>query len=134
MGGSMEIVTLARPYDCIYGRPRIERVEPALFRRRYFRHCMACGFCRDSCCQYGVDVDPDNARRILAHADALRAWIALPPEQWFGEEREDADYPTGRVLRTAVVDGACVFLRRDARGCQLHRHALDQGLDYHTLK
>ncbi len=130
----MDIVALARSYPSIYGRPIIERVEARLFRRRYFRHCMACGFCGDSCCRYGVDVDPENAARILAHADGLSAWIALPPERWFGEERDDLEYPTGRVLRTTVVDGACVFLRRDGRGCQLHRFALERGLDYHLLK
>ena len=73
--------------------------------------------------------------RILAHADALEPIIGRAREQWFGEVvLRDADFPGGAATRTAVVNGGCVFLRNDARGCMLHAFALDRGEDYHTLK
>ena len=73
--------------------------------------------------------------RILAHADALEPIIGLPREEWFGEVVvRDADFPGGATTRTAVVNGGCVFLRRDARGCTLHAFAVDRGEDYHAIK
>lgn len=113
----------------------IHRVDPAIFHRRYFGHCLACGFCRDACCQHGVDVSLGERDRILAQADALEPLVGVPRAHWFlGEIQHDADFAGGTATRTAVVNGGCVFLRRDARGCALHAHALAQGADYHAIK
>ncbi len=96
---------------------------------------MTCTFCHDACCQHGVDVAIGERDRILAHADALEPMVGLPRDAWFRERvTEDADFPGGAATRTAVVNGACVFLRRDARGCLLHAFALERGEDYHGLK
>jgi hypothetical protein len=46
----------------------------------------------------------------------------------------DADFPGGAATRTAVVDGRCVFRKRNARGCALHGFALERGEDYHAIK
>lgn len=113
----------------------IHRVDPAIFHRRYFGHCLACGFCRDSCCQHGVDVALVERDRILVHADALEPLVGIPRDRWFVPGvQSDADFPGGAATRTAVVDGGCVFLRRDARGCALHGYALSRGEDYHAIK
>jgi Fe-S-cluster containining protein len=110
-------------------------VDPAIFHRRYFGHCLKCDFCHDACCSHGVDVAIVERDRILAHADALEPMVGLPRERWFREGAvEDADFPGGGATRTAVVNGGCVFLRRDARGCVLHAFALERGEDYHHVK
>lgn len=113
----------------------IHRVDPAIFRRRYFALCLQCGFCGDACCQHGVDVAVDERDRILAQADVLEPLVGVPRDQWFRlDVAADPDFPGGAATRTAVVNGGCVFLRRDARGCALHAFAVDRGTDYHAIK
>lgn len=113
----------------------IREVDPAIFHRRYFGHCLACGFCDDACCRHGVDVAVAERDRILAEADRLEPIVGVPRAMWFREGVEpDADFPGGAATRTAVIEGRCVFRRRDARGCALHAHALERGTDYHEIK
>ena len=96
---------------------------------------MACSFCADWCCTHGVDVSVVERDRILARADELAPLVPLPRERWFIEElTPDPDFPGGASTRTAVVDGGCVFLRRDGRGCLIHGALLAAGEDYHALK
>jgi hypothetical protein len=110
-------------------------VDAAIFQRRYYGHCMACGFCGDSCCQHGVDVSVVERDRILAAADHLEPLVGVPRTEWFVDGLvADADFPGGAATRTRVVDGGCVFLRRGARGCSLHASAMARGEDYHVLK
>jgi Fe-S-cluster containining protein len=113
----------------------IRQVDTAIFHRRYFGLCLACSFCGDACCQHGVDVAIVERDRILAHADALEPIVGVPREHWFTPVVvADADFPGGAATRTAVMNGGCVFLRRDARGCALHAFALERGEDYHAIK
>lgn len=129
------MIPLARAYAARGGAPVIREVDPTIFQRRYFGHCLQCGFCRDACCQHGVDVSLAERDRILAHADALEALVGLSRDRWFTTSvTQDADFPGGAATRTAVVDGGCVFLRREGRGCTLHAFALERGDDYHTIK
>ena len=73
--------------------------------------------------------------RILARAGDIAPRVASPPSAWFEPALSvDADFPGGAATRTTVVDGRCVFLRRDARGCVLHAISLENGDDYHELK
>lgn len=110
-------------------------MDDDIFRRRYYGHCLACGFCRDACCYHGVDVSLVERDRILAHADALEPIVGLPRDRWFTHDTEqDDDFPGGAATRTAVVDGGCVFLRRGSRGCTLHAFAIEHALDYHAVK
>ena len=96
---------------------------------------MQCGFCADACCYHGVDVSIRERDRILARADELEPLVGLPRSRWFVEHvTEDADFPGGSATRTAIVDGACVFLQRADRGCRLHALALSAGEDYHAIK
>jgi hypothetical protein len=117
------------------GAPVVHAVDDDIFTRRYFGLCMRCDFCADACCQHGVDVSVVERDRILARADAIEARIAWPREAWFEDAlTEDADFPGGAATRTTVVDGRCVFLRRDGRGCTLHALSLEEDADYHLLK
>lgn len=128
-------IALPRPFASRYGVPVLTAVDPAIFTRRYFTHCLACTFCNDWCCQFGVDMDLLRYRTILAHGEAIAAYTGIPRERWFEEGDElDPEFPGGGSRRTQVVDGACVFLNRRGRGCLLHGFALDHGFDYHEFK
>ena len=73
--------------------------------------------------------------RILARAEHLEVRIGSPRSTWFEPAlTADADFPGGSATRTTVVDGRCVFLQRDTRGCTLHAVSLEHGADYHLLK
>jgi hypothetical protein len=115
---------LSRAYTCRYGAPTVDRVDPAIFVR--------------SCCQYGVDVDVTNVARLREQAKGdrgLEAFTGVPEERWFtGEWVDDKEFPGGRMTRTSVEDGACVFRSRKGRGCMIHSYALERGIDYHDLK
>ena len=91
----------------------------------------------DACCQYGADVDVGERDQILAKADLIKP--LLRPEvrdlPWFaGPEIEDPDYPSGKVVRTAVFEGGCLFLQHDLRGCAIHRASIEQRWDFHGIK
>ena len=96
---------------------------------------MRCSFCADACCTHGVDVSVVERDRILARADQLAPLARAPRDGWFIDTvTEDPDFPGGAATRTAVVDGACVFLDRGRRGCVIHGALLAAGEDYHALK
>ena len=125
----------SQTYVARAGAPKLERFDDAIFSRRYFAACMACGFCADRCCQHGVDLDAENVARILEDAPELEARTGIPRERWFEPGfRSDPDFPGGRITRTRVEGGACVFLNRGARGCILHARGLEIGGDSHRLK
>ena len=126
---------LSRPYRSRDGSPVLTHADEQIFTRRYFAACLACGFCRDACCDHGVDADAATVGRILAQADAIEARIGVKREAWFtGPLVPDDDLPGGAATRTSVVDGGCVFRSRTQRGCLLHAYAIETGQDYHLLK
>jgi len=130
----MTVVRLSRDYTSVQGAPVIHSVNTDIFALRYFARCMACGFCNDQCCSYGVDIDSENAKRIMALGDDFAARVRVPRSGWFtDEETKDAEFPSGRYVRTRSKDGKCVF-HSGARGCVIHAYALEKGVDYHTLK
>ncbi len=59
----MSVIALSRAYPSVFAAPVIHAVDPAIFRYRYFTHCMSCTFCGDKCCSYGVDIDVENMAR-----------------------------------------------------------------------
>jgi hypothetical protein len=129
------MITLSRPYVSVEGAPILTRVDERIFTSRYYRDCMGCSFCQDACCNHGVDIDEDNARRLLAAPQKFKAMVGVPESEWFTDEIiADAEFPSGRNRRTATRNGACVFRAPDARGCLIHAYSLDEGLDYHVLK
>lgn len=117
------------------GAPIIHSVDPAIFTLRYFARCLACGFCNDQCCEHGVDIDSDNARRLLALDGEFRERVAAPPSQWFtSQDMSDSEFPSGVRIRTQVQKGRCVFVSKSGRGCAIHAYCIEKNLDYHTLK
>lgn len=126
---------LTRSYSCRYGAPVIAAVDPAIFTRRYFTHCLECTFCHDACCVHGVDYDWRVRGNLERHTEALEAFTGVPRDRWFtGPGSPDDTMPGGGSDRTAVEAGACVFLNRESRGCRIHGYALAAGVDYHDLK
>ena len=110
-------------------------MDDLIFTRRYFGHCLRCSFCGDACCTHGVDVSVVERDRILARAGDLEPLVQIGRAHWFVPAlEEDSDFPGGFATRTAIVNGACVFLRRDGRGCLIHGALLARGEDYHLLK
>ena len=131
----MKPLALPHAFPSRYGVPVLHAVAPEIFRRRFFTQCLDCTFCHDWCCQFGVDVDRYHVDRILTHAHALEAYVGVPPARWFtGAVEFESDSPGGETWRTAVIDGACVFLNRQGRGCLLHAYCLEQGIDHRELK
>ena len=133
--------------------PRFRTVPAALFTRRLAPDCMvhACAIVADeaqaplahpreqldACCQYGCDVDLAEREAILGHAGELRALLepAAAAAPWFGDQVwDDADYPSGKVVRTAVHGTGCIFLAHDRRGCAIHRAAIEGGWDLRGVK
>ncbi|HEX3762472.1 MAG TPA: DUF3109 family protein [Kofleriaceae bacterium] len=125
--------------------PRFRTVWASIFTRRLAPDCMThrCTMVEvgrellDACCQYGCDVDLRERAAIEARSDEIRA--LLDPEvkhaRWFDpQEEEDADYPSGRVVRTEVRGTGCIFLAHDRRGCAIHRAALEGGWDMRGVK
>jgi len=125
--------------------PRFRTVSAEVFTLRLVADCMThrCSMVPahaeklDACCQYGCDVDLRERAAIEARRGEIRA--LLRPEvkdaRWFElEEEVDADYPSGRVVRTEVHEGGCIFLAHDRRGCAIHRSALEGGWDLRGVK
>ena len=132
---SERYVALSRSFASRDGAPVIEKVDVEIFRRTYFTHCLACTFCNDHCCQYGVDVDLVHFHRIMEHVDGLEAYTGIDRSQWFTDEyEEDPDVPGGGSRRTAVKGRGCIFLNPSGRGCLLHGYCIDQGIEFRELK
>ena len=130
-----DLVSLSRSYTASAGAPTIAAVDRAIFARRYYAQCMACGFCADSCCAHGVDVDGAVEAALMEDAAAIERYTGIPSSAWFRDAAErDDDAPGGTLRRTAVRDGYCVFHTPGGRGCMLHAYAVATGRDYHALK
>ena len=128
--------------------PRFHKVLAAVFTKQIVGDCMSHS-CRmvdrpdrpdvwlDACCQYGCDVDLAERAAIEQRAPQIRSLLraSVADQRWFElDEWEDADYPSGRVVRSEVAEGGCIFLAHDKRGCAIHRAAIEQGWDYREAK
>ncbi len=131
------IYDLSRTFPSRYGVPVLRRIDSEIFEKRSFGNCLECGFCHDSCCSYGVDVDALNVRRIMLHADRISEFTGLHPKDFFGvTATDDPEFPGGSFVRTMTVGERCIFLNREGgkRGCSLHSFCLHEGIDYHEIK
>jgi Fe-S-cluster containining protein len=125
--------------------PRFTRAERAIFTRRIVADCMTHA-CRDrdpdrarldACCQHGADVDLGERDAILRHAEPIGALLTPTARSapWFTQRAErDDDFPSGKVVRTRKLGSGCVFLDHDARGCAIHRAAVESGWDFRGVK
>lgn len=123
--------------------PRFRFAWASVFTRRLVGDCMTHD-CKmfgedklDACCQYGCDVDLAERDAILARAETIRPLLRAEVRDaaLFGDEIEhDPDYPSGRVVRTAMHGDGCIFLAHDRRGCAIHRASIEQGWDFRGVK
>ncbi len=131
----MSVIALSRAYPSVFAAPVIHAVDPAIFRYRYFTHCMSCTFCGDKCCSYGVDIDVENMARLKALGPDFAHAVGAASADWFTDEiAADPEFPGGASGRTQTRGGACIFLDRTRRGCKIHAYCLANGIDYHLLK
>ena len=131
----MSVLVLSRDHPSIFKAPVLHSVDMRIFSLRYFTHCMSCGFCNDQCCSYGVDIDAENARKLLAMGTDFKTFVGVPESEWFTNEIvEDVEFPSGRNLRTRTRGSHCVFHKNDGRGCLIHAYCAENGLDYHLYK
>ncbi len=129
------IITLSREYPCISELPIISRVDTEIFVERYFTYCLHCGFCKDSCCKYGTDVDVENLGRINEYVEELEKYVGIKRDEWFEDGiKPYPEYPSGAFVRTRKNRDSCVFLNQKGRGCMIHAFCLNERLDYHLLK
>jgi Fe-S-cluster containining protein len=130
------LIKLKQNYPCIHGLPVIHTVDTDIFEITYYMHCMACNFCNDQCCSYGADIDMLNVNRVLEHKDELENFTGIKSDKWFYKNKRmwDHEYPGHNYTRTTKKNNACVFLKRNSRGCMLHSFALEKNMDYHDLK
>jgi Fe-S-cluster containining protein len=127
--------------------PRFRNVWASVFTKRLVADCMTHS-CKmvdrephqdklDACCQYGCDVDLRERDAILAKAGDIRPLLRAEVQraEWFDNEvEEDPDYPSGKVVRTAVHEDRCLFLAHDLRGCAIHRASIERGWDFRGVK
>ena len=113
----------------------IDRIDERVLTECYFSRCFECPLCHDDCCSYGCPVTLQEIDRILVFKDELERQTPLPVSEWFIDDVEPRDgYLSDIIKRTRVVNGSCVFHDNEARGCRLHRLALEKGFDPHTIK
>ena len=131
----MSVVALKREHASIFKAPVLREVDTRIFTLQYFTHCIACTFCNDQCCSYGVDIDAENAEKLLALGEDFDLFVGRPRSEWFTDEIiEDAEFPSGRYSRTQTRGSHCVFHKPDGRGCLIHAYCIENGLDYHLYK
>jgi Fe-S-cluster containining protein len=129
------IVPLQRPYRSCFGVPVLSAADTRIFTLTFFGDCLACTFCHDACCDYGVDVSAVDQAGIEKHAADLESYLDVPRARWFtGEYEEEGDWPGGRATRTQTTARGCVFRNLSERGCRLHSFAFERGLDVHEIK
>jgi hypothetical protein len=120
--------------------PRFRYASADVFNRRVVADCMShrCTLVADhrvkldACCQFGVDVTTSERANIERRAPEIRALLRVD-DPWFGTDIE-LDPDTGPLVRTRVVEGGCVFLAHDRRGCAIHRASIENGWDFRGTK
>jgi hypothetical protein len=135
VSGGARLVSLSRTYPSIWHRPVLTRVDLRIFELRYFRRCLACGFCKDHCCSHGVDIDARNVERLLALGRDFERHVGTPRQHWFTTTPvADDEFPARSHFRTLVKQGYCVFHEPGGRGCRIHSWCAERGLDYRHFK
>ena len=117
-------------------------MDESLFQTSRGERCVL-SECRAACCQNGAWMDEGHAEKIMRYKAQIKA--LLPEDrhdhhQWFDEEREDHDFPSGVGLSCVSVEdpndasrGACVFLMTNYH-CSLQTLSEELKLGYPGLK
>jgi len=95
----------------------VHRIHPRVWRRLY-KPSANVRNCDGTCCSHGTTVSIAERDAILANriivAEFMTSWVRRHVPRWFNRRvAEDDDFTAGRALTTAVVDGMCVFYRKD---------------------
>jgi len=95
----------------------ILRIHPRVTSRLYEPRANVRN-CDGSCCSHGTTLTIHERDAILARAKTVEAYmtsrVRRRPERWFGKRvTVDDDFTAGRTLTTSVVEGRCVFYRKD---------------------
>lgn len=102
-------------------------IDPIIFTQKFVKACDVC-VCSGECCYYGVYTDKSEYEKILSLKDRIIKSMddsqTKNVEDWFEEEQEDSDFPSGIAVGTEVHNGKCVFL--DKQGfCTLQKIAIE---------
>lgn len=129
------IIKLHKEYPCGFGKPAIDKIDSNIFIYRYFGKCFECNYCKDECCNHGVDIDITNVERLLKIKDELEKFVQIPANEWFiSNYIPDSEFPGGKYTRTNTKNGKCVFIDTKNRGCLIHKYCIIQNIDFHELK
>ena len=107
---------LSSPWRCVWGdgcQGILDRPAPELGQ---------------GCCSVGAELIDEDEAKLLS---ALAATIDEERFQFAAHARRDGVFGDEQRRRTAVVDGACIFLNRPGfaggAGCALHLQAIADG-------
>lgn len=106
-------------------------IDPIIFTQKFVQACNVC-ICSGECCYYGVYTDKSEYEKILSIKERIIRSMddsqTKNVDEWFEEEQEDSDFPSGVAVGTEVYNGKCVFL--DQQGfCTLQKIAIEDGED-----
>lgn len=104
-------------------------IDPLIFTQKFVKGCDVC-ICSGECCYYGVYTDKSEYELIMSKKDRIIKSMDDSQtknfEDWFEDEQEDSDFPSGIAVGTEVYNGKCVFL--DKQGfCTLQKIAIEDG-------
>ena len=124
------IIELNKEYSSCFKQPIINKIDTNIFIYKYYGDCFECDFCKDKCCNFGVDIDSFNAERLLiSDLD-----INVPKDKWFTNIfKHDIDFPNNSFTRTQTINNKCVF-KDNNRGCLIHKYCIENNIDFHILK
>ena len=112
-------------------------VAPELFTKGFHASGGPCT-CRATCCEGGVFADVRERDRIMAHRETIKKYMdetqTTDESRWFdAQDREDADFASGRCIGTSEINDKCAFLDRLGR-CSLQVAAAGEGMPRWALK
>jgi len=95
------------------------RIHPRVTARLYEPRASVRN-CDGSCCGHGTTLTIRERNAILARRSTVEGFMTSRlrrrPERWFSKRISvDDDFTAGRTLTTSVIDGRCVFFRKDGR-------------------
>jgi Fe-S-cluster containining protein len=111
------------------------KIDPHLFSAKFPDQCRL-DLCRSRCCRFGVWVDIEEQKTILASQELFVPYLrpeAKDQETWFGRTEADPDCPSGLAVETQEIAGACSFYHPD-HGCVLQKGAAEAGLHEWAIK
>ena len=87
--------------------------------------------CTAACCEGGVWADEKEYLAIMSKKNLIKLHMdetqTTDESMWFENDvKEDSDFPSGKCVGTAIVNGKCAFLDKLGR-CTIQRAAVESG-------